>query len=1549
MVRLLGMFISLLLCSYSTQAFESVDYNKYFPAVVQGHHGTASGCASPASNLTIYRGFIDGTGGQNLAYCSSNKAGNSMQNNVCDDGAGGVRYCDITGSDIAGLNLNSPANQFQTGNGSVGIGYGQCQPSTTFGADNTTEFGSIILDKNGCQLAFSANHSTYKIKNLILDKSTVLNLSAGDYWVENFTVTGGSPNINIAGDVRFFVKNAVNISGALKFNASGAGELLFLGYSNIALNTSNIDINAYIYSDAEVTINGTNTIFGRITSRKLTVNDDSKIIGGSNLQLSFGKATSTSVVFDEAFPAGVTPLVFLMPTISSSSINADGPASVFLSNVSNTGFTWYQAEPSSQNNRYIPSSPMPEVHWIAVTPGSYTLSNGKRFTAGTVTTNSALNMSSSAWVNQPLASGLTVRLNQLQTRNNNCWLTSISRPYNGGMQLNLDTSEVYSGSGSNRRCQPSGVNSLNDETIAYLAIEPGVGTMALGGENVRYQFANTITHQSGTSLTQQCAYTTALTGFDNAPTFVAGKSSRNGSDGGWLRRCTLTSTLVSVVNDEDTYQDTDRTHVSEDYGFIALEKVAPVEECFTDDFSRSSLGNDWAIKVLGSSTPPSIVGNRLRITPASGNQATSSTFQRLFPAEDNLVTVEFDYFAWSPSSGTGGDGIAVILSDASVTPQPGSFGGALGYAQRNDGTSGFAGGWLGVGLDEYGNFSSGNEGKVGGPGFRAQSIALRGSAASNYSYLAGTAANLTPAIDVRSTQTAQPNHKYRIKIDSTINGQAWVSVERDVRDGRGYQALVSAFDARAKAGQGAVPEDFYLSFTGSTGGANNNHEIDNFKVCAIKSRPVGQQVHHFEFDYSNSPLTCKAETMAVRACANADCSQLFTDPVVAQLSLNPNTNGAWYVGGVNTSSLSFVNGIATASLRYNVTAPPVTIGVSSSIPSTIAGSDTLCRKGTGPLNTASCTLAFADSGFIFDVPDKLANKPTSINISAVRKSNSSLECVPVFENTTKNIGFWSSYISPSSIPSTWQQPLSIKGNVSGSTTTAIGKTEVSRTQIPLQFTNGVASLEINYPDAGRVQLDARFDGTGEDAGLLMTGSDQFVSVPAGLCVKPVDASASCPSADMSCNTYRKAGQNFGMTVQAMAWEKDGDTDFCSGNVSTPNFSDQAIKLASKVVAPSIASGGHDGVLGVTTYNHSAQTNNLNTITNQTISEVGVFQIAAQASPNYLGSASSLNIPIGYSANIGRFVPDRFLVGDISVLPACGSFSYMDQPFPMSMSLKALNIGGAVTQNYFPPFSLATAKLVGENNNNGIDLQSRLSALPVNAASWVQGVATVDGAYRANLSRVTPNVATNQYQDGPFELLDIGVQLMDNDPRPNGLYSYVASPDMDAATTGNCTNCNAKKITSQILRHGRVVMDNTYGPETEILRMPTRAEYWNGANWVLNGDDSCTIATYGLGSQVDNAALGYNFDPDLTTGQSINRSGASSAFQAGQFDLLWRAVTSSGNLYRGQVTAPLDVPTWLEWYWNWNGVSPTSLSDPRASAFFGRYRGHDRIIYWREVN
>lgn len=967
-----------------------------------------------------------------------------------------------------------------------------------------------------------------------------------------------------------------------------------------------------------------------------------------------------------------------------------------------------------------------------------------------------------------------------------------------------------------------------------------------------------------------------------------------------------------------------------------INDYVPVLQCFNDTFSQSALSSDWVVSRSSGTFTPSIRSGRLRLTEAKSDQSTASTYQRLFPGKANLVEIQFDHYAYG---GNGADGIAVVLSDASITPQPGAFGGPLGYGYK-PGINGFAGGWLGFGIDEFGNFSG--EGGSSNVGQRRQSVAVRGSGVgtSGYNYLRGACSNgttntngscLSPAVDGNNVS---PAHRYKITIDSQAANQSIVKIERNT--GSGFVTLVPAFNAAAQNGQAAIPSDFLLSLTGSTGGSNNNHEIDNVQICALKSNPIGAQIDHFEFDHTGQGLTCNAETVTIRACANASCSQLFTAPLSAILLPDSAADGVW-VGG---NQVSFSGGTAQLQLRRN-TPGVVTLGVKGSNPTTKPLSKTLCRVGSGSLSENACSLTFADSGFIFDVPDKLANKPINVLVKAVNKSDETQQCVPSFQSQTKTLNFWSSYQTPSA-------PISPKAVTINNT--AIGTSSASPTAVNLLFdSNGQASISVNYPDAGKLQLDAKYTGTGDEQGLVMAGSDQFVSVPAGLCVKPVDANASCPSANMNCNAYRKAGQSFGMTVQAMAWEKDDDKDFCSGNLPTPNFSDAQMKLASKVVAPSIASGGHDGALGVASYSHSAQANNLNTLTNQTISEVGVFQIAAQASPNYLGTASSLNIPIGYSANIGRFVPDRFLVSNVSVIPACGGFSYMDQLFPMSMELSALNIAGDITKNYFPPFSLATAKLVGENNNNGVDLQSRLSDLRIKADSWNQGVATVDASYQANFSRVTPNVATNLYQDGPFELLDIGVQLMDNDPRPNGLYSYVASPDMDAASTGTCTNCNAKKISTQTLRHGRVVMDNTYGPETEILRMPTRAEYWNGSSWALNTADNCTTAVYALGSQVDHSALGYNFDPDLVAGQSVVRSGGTATFQAGQFELLWQAVTTSGLPYRGQVTAPLDVPTWLEWYWNWNGVSPTGVTEPRASAYFGRYRGHDKIIYWREVN
>lgn len=950
--------------------------------------------------------------------------------------------------------------------------------------------------------------------------------------------------------------------------------------------------------------------------------------------------------------------------------------------------------------------------------------------------------------------------------------------------------------------------------------------------------------------------------------------------------------------------------------------------CFNDEFQSGSLNsNDWVVSRSSGNFSPQVVGGRLRMTEAVGNQSTAASFQRLFPGDKNLVVVEFDHFAYKSFSGEGADGMAVVLSDATVTPQPGAFGGPLGYGIK-PGIPGFAGGWLGVGLDEYGNYSA--EGGPGSPGRRRQTVALRGSGSgsSGYRYIAGACSNggtntngacLSPTVD---NNNVSPAHRYRVTVDSRLAGQSMVKVERSTNGT--FNTIINNFNVLSATGQAAVPANFILSVTGSTGGSVNVHEMDKLQICALNSQPVGEQIDHFEFAYTGQALTCKDETFTIKACKNAACTELVTGQVSA--TLTPSTgwvSGSGLVGNV----LTFSGGTATATLRQNTPAT-VKVGVSGSTPLTKPLSTTLCQIGPS-LSAANCDVVFSDSGLLFDVPNKLAAKPENGILVRAVKSDGTQQCVPSFANVSRVVRFWSDYVNPvvpAAIPA---QAVTVTHST---TTRALGGSFAAGSDLTLDFNaQGQATISVNYADAGQLRLNARYTGSAanQDAGRVLNGADLFISYPAGLCL---EAPMYCPAQNQTCTVMQKAGTPFNLTVSARAWQSDGDNNFCD-NPTTPSFALNNVALSHAVLAPTPASGGINGTLSPTSYNHQAAASASTTVS-ASISEVGVFALGAGGSQNYLGIPLSLTSTM--PAALGRLVPASFELVNPTITPGCGTFSYMGQNALLAFNLEARNQQGVVTQNYRGAFAKATAMLVAENNNDGMDRSSRLSGGTL--LNWGAGSA-VQTSFPVTFNRlpVATTPPTTALHDGPFQQLNIGMQVSDNDDnntRLNGLDLLVTSAN-NCITDGNCT---AKALAAPSLsaprnwRYGRMVLLSVIGSEQSDLPVQVKAEYFNGSQFVPNIDDSCSPV-----------------DPTRLTAGTLSKTGTVGLLQngiSGPFDLRLQApVPVSTKLLRYTLSYDLDSHPWLKY--DWNPANTAVLENPTAEAVFGGHRGNNRQIFWRE--
>jgi len=83
--------------------------------------------------------------------------------------------------------------------------------------------------------------------------------------------------------------------------------------------------------------------------------------------------------------------------------------------------------------------------------------------------------------------------------------------------------------------------------------------------------------------------------------------------------------------------------------------------------------------------------------------------------------------------------------------------------------------------------------------------------------------------------------------------------------------------------------------------------------------------------------------------------------------------------------------------------------------------------------------------------------------------------------------------------------------------------------------------------------------------------------------------------------------------------------------------------------------------------------------------------------------------------------------------------------------------------------------------------------------------------------------------------------------------------------------------------------------------------------------------------------------NLEAGETlVSQPSTATALVDGQSSATALELSAPGDGNTGQLDLRFNVDSWLRY--DWNGGGDVS---PQGQVTFGRYRGHDRVIYWKE--
>lgn len=716
----------------------------------------------------------------------------------------------------------------------------------------------------------------------------------------------------------------------------------------------------------------------------------------------------------------------------------------------------------------------------------------------------------------------------------------------------------------------------------------------------------------------------------------------------------------------------------------------------------------------------------------------------------------------------------------------------------------------------------------------------------------------------------------------------------------------------------------------------------------------GSNVTQFLVTAPSTGTNC--QNMTITVSAQNSFGQVITNYTGAITITTQNTSGTWvssnghgtFVGGSGgTATYQFTPadlGVVSFQLNYPASgSSPVTIkAFQTNSPSIFGLSNPITFQPTSILVTATA------------VPNPPASPPAAFSTTQVAGVNSanvfltaytSSSCGTVTSYTgTKTIRFWTSFINPTTGTLNSKVNGIVVANSSGATPTTQNIT----------FTNGVATIVLNYPDVGQLSLNVQDTSSGGPTG----ASGNYVTIPFAFAMNIPSNNATQNLTSASCvadTVFQKAGQGFVVNVQPQNAQGAATPNY--NNETTP----QGILLQSiGLIAPVGGRNGsaNNGAIG----NGSSFTKVIGSgapftgayFTGSAFSfdEVGCINLqAGVGSGSYLGAGN-----VTVTQVVGRFTPDHFSASgnapQFNTACSSGNYTYLDQPFIYGtapiLTVTAQAAANSTTQNYTGSFwKLANsfnpvynrAYFSVDTNVTTPSLTLLTTNATKNAVDNGNGTTTVTFGSGAGfqIQRLTNNLVSpfnSEIQLSLPTITDTDNVTCTGSGCVTGGFAFgtIASGGGIAFSSG------------KLFYHGRLYLVDAIGSEISNnppLNMAMQTQYYNTSNgnpvgFVINTNDNCTSVS------ASNLALspstGITTTPTITT----------PVFSQGVINITFSPPNATGYVdVTAQLSAAFANLPWLQFNWTYDSTGGAYSGDPIARASFGAFPGNNRIIYQKE--